>query len=114
MSAREEDVAGDGTDSADPIPEPTYSDPNRSDPDPDPEAREAPVRPGETQDAPAMDMDQPSIREKIDGIVAQTRVDVGGQSHERIVDVLRQRLVDAGISADDRLIEDLGRQVTQD
>jgi len=86
--------------------EPTYSDPNRSDID-----TPSPV-PGETQDAPKMDQHVASVDDKIDGIVAQTRVDVGTAPHERIVDVLRQRLSDAGITADDDLVDHLATRVT--
>lgn len=42
--------------------------------------------------------------EKIAGILAQTRVDLGGESVERYAEVLDQRFLDAGldVSDDDR------------
>jgi len=54
-----------------------------------------------TQDAPAMDVDVVTDQERIDGILAQTRVDVGGEDAERVAEVLRQRFADAGIPASD-------------
>jgi hypothetical protein len=88
--------------------EPTYTDPNRSDLD-------APsVVPGATQDEPAMDQHDVSIDDKIDGIVAQTRVDVGTLPRERIADVLRQRLSDAGITASDDHVDRLAARVAGD
>ncbi|WP_438354200.1 hypothetical protein [Microbacterium sp. CJ88] len=54
-----------------------------------------------TQDQPAMDVDEAAVEDKIAGIAAQTRVDVGGEGAERIADVLRQRFADAGIEVSD-------------
>jgi hypothetical protein len=84
----------------------TFTDPNRSD-------IEAPSpRPGETQDEPRMDQHVASIDDKINGIVAQTRIDLPGADHARVVDVLRQRFSDAGISnVDDTRFDELARQV---
>ena len=90
------------------MPEPVFADPNRSDPDPDRDPRV----PRHTQDAPKMDTHDASVQDKIDGIIAQTRVDVGDKPHERIMDVLRQRFDDAGISADDALFDELATKVT--
>lgn len=87
---------------------PTFTDPNRSDIDaPSPRA-------GETQDAPLMDQHEAPVDDKINGIVAQTRIDLPGADHERIVDVLRQRFSDAGIGGvdDDRFAE-LAKQVAE-
>lgn len=67
-------------------------------------ATEVPVEthPGEnTQDEPAMDMHETAVEDKVAGIEAQTRVDVGGEGVERIADVLRQRFTDAGIVMSD-------------
>ncbi|MDF2492162.1 MAG: hypothetical protein K0R60_1940 [Microbacterium sp.] len=83
-----------------------FTDPNRSDIDaPSP-------RPGETQDAPLMDQHEVTVDDKINGIVAQTRIDVPGAEHSRVVDVLRQRFADAGISnVDDTRFDELAKQV---
>jgi hypothetical protein len=57
-----------------------------------------------TQNEPAQDMHDASEEDKIAGIVAQTRADVGDQDDARIADVLRQRFNDTGIHvADDRV-----------
>lgn len=66
------------------------------------EAPAAPV-PG-TQNAPVQDMHEASNDDKIAGIVAQTRQDVGNKDDSRIADVLRQRFEETGVKvADDRL-----------
>jgi hypothetical protein len=58
------------------------------------------------QSEPAMDMNQTTTTEKIDGIVAQTRADHIADGPERIVEVLRQRLSEAGIDlTDDEIAE---------
>ncbi len=46
-----------------------------------------------------MDVDEVTDQERIDGILAQTRVDVGGEDAARIAEVLRQRFEDAGVAA---------------
>lgn len=97
-----------GAPPSEPMPEPVYADPNQSDPDPDRDPRV----PRETQDAPMMDTHDASVQDKIDGIVAQTRVDVADKPHERIMEVLRQRFHDAGITADDALFDELATKVT--
>ncbi|KAA9111518.1 hypothetical protein [Microbacterium rhizomatis] len=51
------------------------------------------------QSEPAMDLDTVTDQERIDGILAQTRVDVGDEDAARIAEVLRQRFEDAGIPA---------------
>ena len=84
----------------------TFTDPNRSDTDaPSP-------RPGETQDAPLMDQHEASVDDKINGIVAQTRIDLPGADHDRVIEVLRQRFSDSGISnVDDTRFAELAKQV---
>ncbi|MBZ4487694.1 hypothetical protein LQ938_02585 [Microbacterium sp. cx-55] len=93
QNEREDAAAATETDAA-----PTFTDPNQSD------TEASSPHPGETQDAPLMDQHDASIDDKINGIVAQTRIDVPGADHDRIVDVLRQRFSDAGIGGvdDDR------------
>ena len=54
-----------------------------------------------TQDEPAMDVHDASHEDKVAGIAAQTRLDVGGEGHERIADVLSQRFTDAGMTVTD-------------
>lgn len=52
-----------------------------------------------TQSEPMMDVDVVSEQDRIDGILAQTRVDVGTEDAARITEVLEQRFADAGITA---------------
>jgi len=64
-----------------------------------------------TQDVPAMSQNNATQDDKVDGIVAQTRVDVGGEPLDRIADVLHQRLEQAGISLSDDEIAALAERV---
>jgi hypothetical protein len=64
-----------------------------------------------TQDAPAMDMHDTTDEERIAGIVAQTRADVGDASDERIADVLRQRFRDIGLEVGDDRVRALAAEV---
>lgn len=84
----------------------TYEDPNRSD------GEKGNAYPGTTQDGAVMDEHDSSVQEKIDGIVAQTRVDVADKPSARIDDVLRQRLSDAGITLDDAAVTALTERVS--
>ncbi|GAA1916555.1 hypothetical protein GCM10009775_06250 [Microbacterium aoyamense] len=63
------------------------------------------------QDRPAMSQNNASDMDKIAGVVAQTRVDVGGKDHESIVHVLRQRLEQAGVPLTGTDVDELARQV---
>jgi hypothetical protein len=68
------------------------------------------VRTGDVvQSGPAMDMNDTSTSEKIDGIVAQTRADHAADGPERIAEVLRQRLSQAGIDLTDDEITELSQ-----
>ncbi len=53
------------------------------------------------QGEPAMEMNDTTSSEKIDGIVAQTRADHAADGPERIAEVLRQRFAEAGIHLSD-------------
>ncbi|MCC2031363.1 hypothetical protein [Microbacterium allomyrinae] len=64
------------------------------------------------QRLPAMAQNNASDVEKVTGIVAQTRSDVGTESLERIADVLRQRLEQSGVDLPDDDIQELARQVS--
>jgi hypothetical protein len=64
-----------------------------------------------TQDEPVMDQHIATRQDKVDGIVAQTRVDVRGLSVDRVIDVLRQRFADAAIETDDDELARLAEQV---
>lgn len=64
-----------------------------------------------TQDAPAMDMHDTDDEQRIAGIVAQTRADVGDRSEERIADVLRQRFADIGLEVGDDRVRALAAEV---
>ncbi|MFG6475332.1 hypothetical protein ACFXP7_02990 [Microbacterium sp. P06] len=57
-----------------------------------------------TQNAPVQDMHDTTDEDKIAGIVAQTRQDVGDKDQARIADVLRQRFDETGVHvANDRV-----------
>jgi hypothetical protein len=62
------------------------------------------------QDEPVLEQNNASTSDKLDGIVAQTRVDLGDESHERYEEVLRQRLSDAGIAQTDAEVSELARR----
>lgn len=62
-------------------------------------AHDAVAAPG-VQNEPALDQNPASDEERIAGIVAQTRADVGDAGVERIADVLVQRFTDAGLDVD--------------
>lgn len=70
----------------------------------------APIPPPE-DGGPIMDQHPAPDVDKIAGIVAQTRSDVGTEPVERIADVLRQRLDDAGLELSDNEVADLAQQV---
>ena len=64
------------------------------------------------QRLPAMAQNDASTVEKVSGIVAQTRADVGTEPVERITEVLHQRLEQAGVDLPDDDIAELARQVS--
>lgn len=66
-----------------------------------------------TQDEPAMDMHDATDEERISGIVAQTRADVGDAPEERIADVLRQRFTETGTDVGDDRIRALAAEIAQ-
>ena len=67
--------------------------------------------PGEnTQDEPVLAQNNASTQDKLDGIAAQTRVDLGDESHDRYEEVLRQRLDDSDIQLTDDEVSDLARR----
>ncbi len=68
------------------------------------------VRTGDAvQNAPAMDMNDTTTSERVDGIVAQTRADHASDGTERIAEVLRQRLSQAGIDLTDDEVAELAQ-----
>ncbi|WP_314505229.1 hypothetical protein [uncultured Microbacterium sp.] len=69
-----------------------------------------PVSAEPVQDEPVLEQNDASTSDKLDGIAAQTRVDLGEESHERYEEVLRQRLSDAGISQTDDEVTALARR----
>lgn len=64
------------------------------------------------QRLPAMAQNDASSVEKVSGIVAQTRADVGTEPVERITEVLHQRLEQAGVDLPDDHIAELAQQVS--
>jgi hypothetical protein len=63
-----------------------------------------------TQDEPALEQNQRSTQDQLDGIAMQTRADLGDESQDRYEEVLRQRLRDAGIQLTDDQVRDLGQR----
>lgn len=63
------------------------------------------------QNEPIMDQHQAPDTDKIAGIVVQTRSDVGTETPERIIEVLRQRFADAGLDVSDEETADLAQQI---
>ena len=78
------------------------------------EAQQTPGALGSEQEQrlPAMAQNNASDVDKVAGIVAQTRQDVGTEPLERVAEVLRQRLTQSGIELPENDIEELARQVT--
>ena len=75
------------------------------------EKGEGAAAPGEeVQDEPVLAQNNATTQEKLDGIAAQTRVDLGDESHERYEEVLRQRLNDSEIQLTDDEVSDLARR----
>lgn len=72
--------------------------------DPPPEATTG------SQDEPLLAQNETTASEKIDGIVAQTRADLGDDSANRYGEVLRQRFSDTGIDLTDEQINDLAKE----
>ena len=70
----------------------------------------APTGADDAQSEPVLEQNNASIEEKLAGIAAQTRVDLGDESQERYEEVLRQRLTDADIPLGDRDVSDLARR----
>jgi|GEM_PF-918180 len=64
------------------------------------------------QRLPAMAQNNASDIDKVSGIVAQTRQDVGTEPLEQIAHVLQQRLTQSGIELPENDIEELARQVS--
>ena len=64
------------------------------------------------QDEPVLEQNDASIQDKLDGIAAQTRVDLGDESQDRYEDVLRQRLSDSGIQITDDEVSKLARRAS--
>ncbi|PVE73662.1 hypothetical protein [Microbacterium testaceum] len=66
--------------------------------------------PGE-QSEPRMDTHPTDDEARIQGVVVQTRADVGDKSPERIADVLRQRFNEIGLELGDDRIRALAAEV---
>jgi hypothetical protein len=64
------------------------------------------------QRLPAMSQNDASTIDKVSGIVAQTRSDVGIESTERIAEVLRQRFEQSGIDLPDADVDELAQQIS--
>lgn len=63
-----------------------------------------------TQDGPLLAQHETTTTEQIDGILAQTRADLGDESAARYAEVLRQRFTDSGMAITDEQIADLAKQ----
>ncbi|MET0781648.1 MAG: hypothetical protein ABWZ16_09025 [Microbacterium sp.] len=62
------------------------------------------------QDEPVLEQNPASTQDKLDGIAAQTRADLGGESDDRYEEVLRQRLADADIQLTDDDVRNLAQR----
>lgn len=62
------------------------------------------------QDEPVLEQNNATTQEKLDGIAAQTRVDLGDESHDRYEEVLRQRLNDSDIQLTDEDVAKLANR----
>lgn len=62
------------------------------------------------QNEPVLKQNAASTEDKLEGIAAQTRVDLGDESHDRYEEVIRQRLSDAGIQITDDEVSSLARR----
>lgn len=78
------------------------------------QAQRAPGGLGSEQEQrlPAMSQNDASSVDKVAGIVAQTRSDVGTEPVERIAEVLTQRLEQSGVPLPESDVEELARQVS--
>lgn len=66
-------------------------------------AEPEPTPPG-TQDGPLLDTHDTTLSDQVEGILVQTRADLGEESTDRYAEVLRQRFADTGIEVpDDRM-----------
>jgi hypothetical protein len=70
------------------------------------------VEAASTQDEPALDQNDASDEDRIAGIAAQTRSDVGDQDADRVAEVLRQRFADAGLDVDGSRTAALAAEIT--
>lgn len=68
------------------------------------------ARPDE-QSGPAMDTHPTDDEARIQGVIVQTRADVGDKSDERIADVLRQRFAEVGLDLGDDRIRAIAAEV---
>lgn len=68
------------------------------------------ARPDE-QSEPAMDTHPTDDEARIQGVVVQTRADVGDKSEQRIADVLRQRFTEVGLDLGDDRIRALAAEI---
>ncbi|MGZ8804525.1 MAG: hypothetical protein ACXWZG_04395, partial [Microbacterium sp.] len=66
--------------------------------------------PEAVQDEPVLEQNAASTQDKLDGLAAQTRVDLGDESQARYEEVLRQRLTDSEIQLTDDEVSDLARR----
>lgn len=62
------------------------------------------------QTEPVLEQNIATTDEKLQGIAAQTRVDLGDESHGRYEEVIRQRLSDADIDLTDDEVTSLARR----
>lgn len=64
-----------------------------------------------TQDAPREDTHETTDEDRLQGIVMQTRADVGDASENRIADVLRQRIAEVGLDVGDDRVTALAAEI---
>lgn len=73
--------------------------------------RDSKVAPPDEQSEPAMDTHPTDDEARIQGVIVQTRADVGDKSEARIADVLRQRFTEVGLDVGDDRIRALAAEI---
>ncbi len=63
------------------------------------------------QNEPKLEQNAATDEQRLAGIVAQTRADVGEDDEARVLSMLRQRTAEAGLEVSDAQLADLAAQV---
>lgn len=66
------------------------------------------------QDATVLDQHPTNTKERIDGIIEQTRNDMLGRDRDEVIELLRERFRDAGIEVRDDELESMAVGISRD